>query len=118
IVDEDFGEELAPGTKLDVELQAGRIEAEQLPQDALAAERRRHFLQVYESHVGIRRFGERLQKLRSDVREKMPAGTRGQERDVLLGQEHKVLKSALHIAEGIAPEHRLNAFGLRIRIEN
>ena len=65
VVDEDFRQELAPGAQLDVELQARRVEAEQLPQDRLAAERRGDLFEIDEGHVGVGRLGDGAQKLRA-----------------------------------------------------
>src|SRR5207253_1203859 len=38
IVDKNFRQELAPGAEIDIELQAGRVKAEQFPEHGLGAE--------------------------------------------------------------------------------
>src|SRR5262249_3733510 len=59
IVDENLGEKLTPGTKIDVQLQARWIEAEQLPQYRLGPQGRRHFFQIGQGHVRIGSLRER-----------------------------------------------------------
>ena len=59
VIDEDFGEELTPRAKLDVELQARLIKAEELPEDAFAAEGRRDLLKVDKREVGVGCFADR-----------------------------------------------------------
>src|SRR5262249_60700340 len=58
VVDEDLRKELAPGTKIDIQFQCRFVEAEQLPEDRLGAQRRRHLFQVDQGHVGIGSVGQ------------------------------------------------------------
>ena len=91
VVDEDFREELAPGAQIDVELQARRVEAEQLPQHRLAAERGRHLFEVDQGHVGVGRLGDGAEQLRGDAGEEVPAAARRQERHRLVRELRQVL---------------------------
>ncbi len=58
----------AVGAELDVQPQRRRVEAEQLPEHALAAQRIAHLVEVHQRRIGIGRGGDGLQQLRGDRR--------------------------------------------------
>ncbi len=60
VAGEDARQVGAVGAEFDVQPQAGRIEAEQLPEHALAAQRVAHLVEVHQRRVGIGRGGDRL----------------------------------------------------------
>ncbi len=76
VVDEDLREELAPGAQIDVELQARRVEAEQLPEHRLGPQRAGHLFQVEQRHVRVGSLGHGAQQARRDAGEKVPAAPR------------------------------------------
>ena len=94
-----LGQVRAVGAELDVQPQAGRVEAEQLPEHALAAERIAHLVQVDQRRVGVGRGGDGRQQSRGDGRQEVPAAPRREEADLLLGQRHQVAIGLLHVAE-------------------
>ena len=66
IADKDVREVRAVGAKLDVKPQAGRIEAEQFPKHALAAQRLADTIEIHQGRVGIGRGADFLQQRRRD----------------------------------------------------
>ena len=62
IIDEQPGKEWASSTEFYVQLQDGRVLAEQFPQNRLGAERCRNPFELCECFVGIGRFGYRSQE--------------------------------------------------------
>ena len=69
-----------------VQRQRRRIEAKQVPQHSLAAERVAHQRQVVERAVGVRRGADLAQQPRQDRGQQMPAAARGEKRHLLGGQ--------------------------------
>ena len=92
--------------RVDVQLQARRVEAEQLPQHRLGAQRRGHLLQVVEGQVRVGRVGDRPQQLRGDAGQEVPAPAAWTGTALLLGQPGQVLAGGRHVAERVAAEDR------------
>ena len=115
---QDAGEVRAVRAELDVEPQAGRIEAEQFPEHALAAERVAHLVEVHQRRVGIGRRGDRLQQPRGDGGQKMPASPRREEADFLLAQGHEVPMRLADVAERILVQHLGDPLRRRIGVEH
>ncbi len=59
------------------------VEAEQLPQRRLAAERIAHAAEVHQRRIGLGRLGDRRQQPRRDRRQKVPAAARRKEANLL-----------------------------------
>ncbi len=116
--DEDFRKELARRAKLDVELETGRIEAKQLPEDRLAAERGGHFFEVDQGHVGIGSLGDGFEQLRRDARQEMPAAPRRQKRHRFGRELRQALVRSHHVAERVLAENRLDGGRGRVGIED
>ena len=108
----------AIGTKLDIKPQAGRVEAEKLPEHALAAERFADAVKVYERRIRIGRRADFLEQIGGDRRQKVTATARGKEADFLFRQGHEVLIGLLHVAEAVLAEHLFDQFRLWIGIEH
>src|SRR5262249_32704184 len=77
IIDQDFREKLAAGAEIDIELEAGRVEAEELPKDRLGPERGGDFFQIDERQVGGGWLGDGAEEVGSNAGEKMAAAARG-----------------------------------------
>ncbi len=105
VADEDPGEVGAGRTQLDVQLQGGRIETEQFPQDALAAQGVADFAQLGQGRVRVGPAGDGFQQGRSDGRQEMPAAAGGEEANFFLGQLHQVAISLLDVDKPISPQH-------------
>ena len=81
------------------------IEAEQLPQRRLAAERIAHAAEVHERRIGLGRLGDRGQQPRRDRRQEVAAAARREEANLLGRQRHQVLVRGRNVVERIAAEH-------------
>ena len=60
----------------------------------------------------------RLQQLRGDGGQKVPAAARGEETDLLLAQRHQVAIGLLHVAEAVLAQHLGDPLRRRIGIEH
>ena len=99
VVDEDLGEELAPGAQIDVELQARRVETEQLPQHRLAPERAVTFSRLSRAMSGSGVSATARSKVGAMLARKCRQRRVDRNGDRLLGQLHEVVIGALHVAE-------------------
>ena len=98
--------------------QRRRIEAEQLPQHALAAQRIADLAQVHQRHVGVGRGGDGLQQPRRDRGQEVPAAARREKADLLVRQRHQVLIGLRNVAKRIAAQHLGDPLARRIGIEH
>ena len=118
VVDQEPRQERAAGAQLDVELEARRVGAEQLPEHGLGPQRRGHPLQVRQRPVGVGGVGDRPQQLRRDARQEVPAPAGRQERHRLAGQLREVLVRLGHVAERVAAEDGPDGGLVRVGVED
>ena len=76
---------------VDVQIERRRVDAEQLPQRRLAAERIAHAAEVDERRVRLGRGGDGGEQPRGDRRQEVPAAARREEANLLGRQRHQVL---------------------------
>ncbi len=95
IAGQDSGQIGTGRAQLHVQSQRRRVEAEQLPQHALAAQRVADFAEVDQRRIGIGRGGDRLEQVGRDGGQEVAAAPRGEKRDLLRGQCHQVVIGAL-----------------------
>ena len=118
IGDEQIREERARGAEPHRQVERRRMEAEQLPEHTLAAQRIGHRRERGERGVGVGRVADRGQEPRGDRGEEVPAAAGREEPHPLLPERGERAVRGVGIPEAVPREHGPHRVGVGLGVEH
>ena len=94
------------------------MEAEELPEHALAAERVAHGHEIHERGIGVGRLTDRRQQPWRDGGQKVTAPPRGEKPNLFLAKGHQRPVRGRHVPEAVPREHLLHEVCRRVGVEH